>query len=142
MYSSGKVSLKTRKVSIETCRMVCPEGTPPATTLRLTSLRQITCSNAGRAEHSPAKPSGLFCAAILLCDLSRSAAHAFAPRRTYVSVAGPLLTSTRRTIFIPKATHLILKNDGQDEDYCLYISSGFFFSFVLYKTNPQADHHE
>jgi hypothetical protein len=38
--------------------MVRPNGAPPATTLRLTSLRQIACSKAECAQHYPARPLG------------------------------------------------------------------------------------
>ncbi len=48
---------------------------PPATTLSLTSLCQIACSEAECAKHYPATPFGRSCAAILLCDLRPSAAH-------------------------------------------------------------------
>ena len=56
----------------------------PASPLRLTSLRQIVCSKAGHVKHGPAA-SRLFCASILLCDLSRSAASALHPFPRFAS---------------------------------------------------------
>jgi hypothetical protein len=66
----------------------------PATPLRLTSLYQIACSEAGRAQHCPRTRFALSCAAILLCDLSRSAARALT---SHTCRCGSLLASTRRT---------------------------------------------
>ena len=78
-------------------------GTPPATTLRLTSLCQIACSSERRVVHSLSIAlTGL----LLRCNFAaRSESTGCACARSpldCVSVAGPLLASTRRAIlFLP-----------------------------------------
>ena len=61
-------------------RVQCPLR-PPCAPI---SLRQIASSNAQCAQHYPATPFGLFCGAILLCDMGRTAARALFPAGTEV----------------------------------------------------------
>ena len=76
-------------------------GVSPATPLRLTSLCQIASSEDGVYTVLPHTPFGLSCGAILLCDLSRSAAHARATPTGASSLVGPMpLSFAERSLFI------------------------------------------
>ena len=66
---------------------------PPCASPRFAKLRARRRSVSNTAP----PPFGLFCAAILLCDLSRSAAHALTPARAFAFFGRGPLASSRRT---------------------------------------------
>ncbi len=90
--------LEIRISRLLTYRMVCPKGTPPVTTLRLISLRQIRVLEGGVYPVLLRRPYELFCAAILLCDLSRLAARALTSHRAKALSVGPFSRQTHRTV--------------------------------------------